>query len=106
MIGDLRHRIYITERVEDLNELGEPVETWVTRHTVWAQIEDLSTTERLRAGSSSAQITTRVTIRHRDGIHAGMRVLVGDRILEITGSPIDRDGRSRLIELACREVTP
>lgn len=106
MIGDLRHRVQVVELVSDLDDLGEPIDTWVLRHTVWAQIEDVSTTERLGAGSSSAQITTRVTIRHRDGIHAGMRVLAGDRTLEITGSPIDRDGRSRLTELACREVTP
>jgi SPP1 family predicted phage head-tail adaptor len=85
---------------------GEPLDTWTDAFTVWGSVEDLSGKEVLRDGAFSAQITTVVTIRHREGILSGQRIIVGSRTLELAAPPIDKTGRVREMELLCKEITP
>jgi SPP1 family predicted phage head-tail adaptor len=104
--GSLRRRVTIQERSASFDTFGEPLDTWTTFATVWAEIVDLSSTEIVRDGSFSAQITTTVTIRYRTGILSGMRVVDGTRTFEIVGPPIDREGRVRKLELPVKEIGP
>lgn len=104
--GALRHRVTIQERATGRDAVGQPVDSWQTFATRWAEVTDVEGRELVRDGAYSAQVTTLVRIRHLDGVTADMRVVHGSRTLELVGPPIDKEGRVRELELPCREVTP
>lgn len=82
--GRLRHRV----RIEELRDLldsngdtwqddatGETRQAWTEVDTVWAAIEPLSAREFVQSQAMQSQITARIVIRHRDGLHAAMRLV-------------------------------
>ena len=70
--------------------------------TVWAAIEPLKGSERLRAEQLENPVTHRVSIRHRAGVTPKMRIKFGTRILNIR-AVIDPEERNRSLELLCEE---
>ena len=104
--GNLRKRCAFQTQSTTQDAAGEPVDTWTTSFTVWGEVVDLSGREAVKDGAYTAQVTTLVTIRHRDGIKSGQRVVVGSRTLEIAAPPIDKQGRVRELEILCKEITP
>ncbi|AEE98030.1 phage head closure protein [Mahella australiensis] len=102
--GELRHRITIQEAISAQDKAGQPIEAWQDVVTVWAKIEDLNGREYLAAKQVPAnEVTTRITIRWRDGIKPTMRIITEQRIFDIQ-SIIDPDGRKQQLELMCKEV--
>ena len=101
--GLLRHRVTIQNLTTAQDSFGDIVETWSDFATVWAQVEDLSGREFFAAAQVNSEIKTRVRIRYMEGVKPTMRILHGTRTLEII-SPIDPDGKRRMLELLCREV--
>lgn len=102
--GELRHRITVQESIAVQDETGQPIETWQDIATIWAKIEDLNGREYLAAKQVPAnEVTTRITIRWRDGIKPTMRVITEQRIFDIQ-SIIDPDGCMQKLELMCKEV--
>lgn len=79
----LNKRIAIQERLAGRDDAGQPTDNWTDVVTdsadrkCWAEIKDISGREFISADATQATVTTRVTIRHRDGIAASMRVLYG-----------------------------
>lgn len=82
--GRLRHRV----RIEELRYLldsngdtwqddvtGETRQAWEEVATVWAAIEPLSAREFVQSQAMQSQITARIVIRYRDGLHAAMRLV-------------------------------
>lgn len=82
--GRLRHRVRI-ERLDYLRDTdddviqnpdtGETSQAWAEVATVWAAIEPLSAREFIQSQSTQAQIVARITIRHRSGLDAAMRLV-------------------------------
>lgn len=82
--GRLRHRVRIEELtylrdsngevIQDPNT-GETREEWAEVATVWAAIEPLSAREFIQSQAIQSQVTTRIVIRYRDGLHAAMRLV-------------------------------
>lgn len=76
----LRHRIDIEERVETVDtNTGARSHAWVSildseDPLIPAEIVPLSGREFVAAQAVQAGVTTRITIRHRDGLTAAMRV--------------------------------
>lgn len=101
-IGKLRHRITLQTPTLTQDSLGVVSETWSDTATVYAQIEAISGREFFDAARVNAEVTHRVRIRHRPGIVPAMRVLAGDRTLDIH-SVLDVDGRKRELTLMCVE---
>lgn len=73
--GNLRHRIAIETRAISRDSLGGVVEEWTPVATVWAEIVPLSGREFVAAQAAQAGVTTRITIRYRDGVTPSMRIL-------------------------------
>lgn len=74
--GPLRYRVTIQRPEVETNESGEAVVTdWLDVATVYAAIEALSGREWLASAEFRPGVTTRIRIRWRDGLDAGMRVL-------------------------------
>ena len=101
-IGRLRHRIILQTSTLTQDSLGVASEAWEDTATVYAQIEALSGREFFEAARVNAEVTHRVRIRYRPGIVPAMRVLAGDRTLDIR-SVLDVDGRKRELTLMCAE---
>lgn len=62
--GRLDRRIVIKSRDAGTNSFGEPVDTWTTLATVWANVAPVSDGERWRAGETLAAKACRFTIRY------------------------------------------
>ena len=102
-VGKLRHRVTI-QRLEEVDDgYGGVEEKWQNVATVWASVEPLRGNERYTAQQVQAELTHKVTIRYRAGIKPQMRLVYGNRILEIE-AVIDVEERHKWIELLCSEI--
>ncbi len=102
MIGALRHRVVIEQPVRTQNDSGGWTTVWTEVATVWASVEPLSGGEQLRAMQLEEKISHRVTIRHRTGITAKMRLNFGGRLFNIR-SALDRKERGRWLDILADE---
>lgn len=85
---------------QDVDELGQPIESWSEVATVWASVEDLTGREYQAAQSTQNPVQTRIRIRYRAGIQSSMRVLHGTDVYSIQ-AVLDRDGSKRELQLMC-----
>lgn len=72
--GKLDQRITLQRRVEERNEIGEAVITYIDAANVWAAVEPLSGRELYTAQQTQSEITTRIRIHWRRGVSERIRV--------------------------------
>jgi len=76
-------------------------ESWTPFDMVWAEVIDMlpSRGERLSEGMTMAARPVRIRIRYREDVTSDMRVIYGDRVMQITAGPaeIGRREESELI---------
>jgi SPP1 family predicted phage head-tail adaptor len=102
--GLLRHRVTIqADQGTTRNSVGEHIEDWQTWGEAWASIEPLSGKEIDDARQVAARATTRVTIRYRDGVHAGMRLVHDGEVLHVEAVLNERMADHWLV-LLCMEA--
>lgn len=99
--GSLWTRVTIEQATETRNAVGEPVLTWSTFATVWADVQSLSSREMERYGETVGFMTHRVMIRYLSGLTSAMRIQYRNRTLEI-GQILERD-RLWHQEIICTE---
>lgn len=84
--GKLRQAITIQERIKAQDAFGAPLNVW---QDVWkgvpAAVEPLSAREFIASAQYQSQVSARITIRYRDGLNAGMRILFRGKIYNIVG---------------------
>lgn len=74
--GKLRHRVQIQRPVPEQDlQTGEPITDWQAVADTWADISPVSGREFLAAGAEQSEVRAKITIRHRDGVDATMRVV-------------------------------
>lgn len=101
--GNLRHRVTIQRSTDALDATTQEItQTWTTLATVWAEVLDMSGSERFRAAQVQPGATVTVRIRYRDDVTSKMRIRHGSRYLNIE-SVIDMEGRNRERLLICSE---
>ncbi len=67
--GKLRHRVTLQEPVKEQNPItGAVINTWRDIATIWAEVAALSAREFIAAQASQGEVTTRITIRYREGV--------------------------------------
>lgn len=99
--GALRHRLALEAEAQAPDGYGGFATNWVHQFDVWAAIRPLSATRDEEAGNRVHAITHEITIRSRDGISAGMRLMnSGSNYLIDTLH--DPDGTGRY--LLCRTI--
>ncbi|MFD1951370.1 head-tail adaptor protein [Sphingomonas arantia] len=86
---DLPDRIAFQRKVAATGFASAGQEEWVPVDTVWAGVQDLlpSRSERTDDGLVLATGRARVRIRWRDDITADMRILHGERVMQIIAGP-------------------
>lgn len=103
--GRLRHRIDIQKpkQIQDTTT-GELRTVWQDVATnVAAAIEPLSVREFIAARQMQSAVTARITIRHRDGLTAQMRIIHGSRIYNPQGWLADPDSGLEYLTAPCSE---
>lgn len=101
--GKLRHRVEIQEPVISRNTFGEREEVWAHFAYAWASVEPLSAKEFTIAQQTQSKVSARITIRHREGISAIMRVLFRGKAYNIEGILTDKDSGIEYITLPVSE---
>ena len=97
----LDKRITLQARVAGQDEYGSPSQTWQNvvatgDGKLWASIVDVSGREFLAAGGTQNAVTTKITIRYRDGVAATMRALHGDVVYSIE-AVLEQDNHTSLL---------
>ena len=87
--GQLRDRITIERPIADDSFDGSGSGNWEVVALVRANVEDIlpSRAERIDGGINLASRPANVLIRYRPGIDAGMRFVMGNRVMEIIAGP-------------------
>lgn len=103
--GRLRHRISI-QKQKNLQDpdTGELRTIWQDVATnVSAAIEPLSVREFIAAQQMQSAVTARITIRYRDGLTPGMRIVHGSRIYNPQGWLSDPDSGLEYLTAPCSQ---
>lgn len=87
---------------ETTDSQGGRTPTWATRATLWAQEDQLSYVESIRASTATAERTTAWVIPFRDDVSVKDRITVGSRTLQVL-SVANTDGRRIQTRLVCTE---
>lgn len=104
--GKLRQKIMIkyNSAPDQTDANGVPLEDWQELMTIYAGKSGLKGRLFYEAASVHAESDAIFTIRYREGIKAGMRIIHGSDIYEINAPPVDADGRRRWLEIHARQV--
>ena len=76
-------RVTLETPTATANSLGEPVLSWSTFATVWANVEPLSAREAIHYGEVLGIMSHKVTMRYLEGLTSAMRIDYKGRRLEI-----------------------
>lgn len=104
MGGRLNHRITIEVATETKDAAGQPVASWSTFATVWADRRDVKGGERFASSQNIAERAATFRIRWRGDVNEKMRVLDEGATYEIVGIAGDR--RGGWLELSCSSQNP
>lgn len=101
--GDLNRRITIQEYGRTKDEAGQVIKDWIDRVTVWANVKSqtgMGVVTGDQGGVEASVTRYSFRIRHRQGIDASMRVLMGGVTYDITSVQMDED-RREWTDLVC-----
>lgn len=103
-VGRLNKRITFLKRRETGDEYGSHFE-WEPAFSAWATVSPERTSEpTLRNDVQKPQAGFKIYMRYRKGICPDMRILYGDRLLEIAGPPVDLEERNAVLQISAEEV--
>ena len=99
----MRQRITIQDKEATRDSFGEEVINWVDWITVWAAVEPLTGREFLDAKMVTAEVTTRIRIRHLEGMLPEKRVVFGLKFYDVK-AVIHVKEKEREDHLMCQEI--
>lgn len=99
--GQLDQRVTVERLVQGVDEIGQPVDSWLPIFTAWAAVEPLVGREFIAAQAAQSEVSTRIRLRYRPGVTSADRVIHEDRTYNIT-SAADVHSDHRELVLMCR----
>jgi SPP1 family predicted phage head-tail adaptor len=102
--GRYKQRITIQDPARLKNSTGEVESVWTEHSSRWAEVRELSGSERYIDPVVMETASHQVKMRYEPGITQDMRILYDGKTLDIR-SIIDPDERKRELVLICRETT-
>lgn len=106
--SDAKHKITITQRSETLDDLGGIAISEATLATIWAIIEPIKQSERVKYDKLDSEVTHKIIVRY-DSIFADpltavkYRINFGSRVFEVHQA-IDYFEDNRFVEIVANEV--
>ena len=101
--GSLTSRISILQRSTSVDSIGQPVETWSTLATVWADVRHTGGLEAIKADRDTSIVRASMRVRWRTDVNAGMRVTHAGSAYEIRAVLPD-SRRREYVDLVCERV--
>ena len=103
IIGALKKRITLQSPVKVTDTMGGTTISWKNEATVWAAIWSTLSSEAVRSGQLTLEITHRIRIRHRTDIKGSWKILYDGKYYSIV-SIIDPNMDHKLLDLLCKET--
>ena len=100
----LNSKVVIKQPAAVQDAAGQPIPTWTTLATVWANIRSLNGLETIKGGAEASVAKASIRIRYRADVTAAMRVVHGSTTYEIKAVLPDVAGK-RHVDLACAVIT-
>ena len=85
VIGSLRHRVTVCDKVTAEDNIGGTYDTWVDLFTISAKVEPVGAREQLFSMQMNHRVTHRVTIRYNANVLPEHRLTHKGRTLNIKG---------------------
>ena len=101
--GRLNQRVSIQYLASGQDSIGQPVQTWSTLATVWANIRYNTGAEAIKGDAGVSTAKASIRIRRRTDVNAGMRVLHGSVVFGIEAVLPD-ELRKTHVDLVCEVV--
>ncbi len=101
--GQLKYRIALQQRGTVQDAIGQPVEVWVTLATVWGSIRYPSGLSAIKSSADVSTAQASIRIRYRDGLDAGLRVIVDGQAYGIDALLPNRS--EGYIDLVCKRAS-
>ncbi len=103
--GWLSHRVSVESGASAPDGAGGETVLWDTLATLWAHIAPTDATETIVAGHLSGIVTHLVTVRFRDDLAGGMRIVFRGRTFRVLAVH-DPDESRRYLVAKCTEEAP
>jgi SPP1 family predicted phage head-tail adaptor len=103
-IGQLNSRVVIEQPSSTQDDIGQPVLTWTTLDTVWANVRYLQGAEAIKADAVTSVAKASIRIRRRTDVTSAMRVTLGSTTFQILAVLPDEESRERL-DLVCEVLS-
>jgi head-tail adaptor len=104
-IAAMRERFVIEQPVETPDAAGGASIVWVAGPAFWGRIEARGGREPVVGERVEPGVATRITLRFRTGLSAGMRLRAGSRLFSIRAA-FDPDGQRERLVLEAEEIAP
>ncbi len=104
-VGARGRRFVLEMPVETPDGFGGVLRSYVAGPQLWGAIELLRGSERFVAARAEQAVTHRVTLRYREGVSGGMRLVRGLRRFAIR-SASDPDGTRKRLVCLVEEIAP
>ncbi len=98
--GPLNTRIVVEQQSTAQDALGQPVQTWTTYATLWADVKHSSGIEAIKAGAEASIVRASIRIRYKTGVTSAMRVTHGTTTYNIVAVLPDVSGK-QFTDLVC-----
>ena len=102
MIGKMRRRVTIEQKLSAADGGGGASESWVPIDTVWAWMHPVGQAEPVQGEQKRSLRTFEITMRYRSDVTPAHRLVFGQTVLAIL-SVIDREDARRWLVLTCEE---
>jgi len=101
--GKMRSRLLVQKVTRTVDSFGQGVPVWTDFARLWGHLAPMEGEELVNAQQVTAKVTHKVTIRRRDDIVAQMRIIAGNRTLNIETAPVSVDDRPEYMSFECAE---
>ena len=102
-IGRLNQRVALQEPTYTADALNQPVVSYTTKATVWAQVEPMTGKEYETAKAIHSEVELRVIIRYYSGLSTHWRLVHGTRTYEIL-AVLNLSSGKKDLKLLCKEA--
>lgn len=100
LAGTLSNLIQLQRKTSGKDSIGQPVETWSTYASVWADVRMLTGRETISSGTDVGTASASVRIRYRSDVTNGDRLIAQGFIFNI-GAPLPGVAGLEYTDLPC-----
>lgn len=98
--GLLNSRVVVQQQSTTQDAVGQPLNTWSTFATLWADVRHTSGIEAIKDSAIASVVRASIRVRYRGDLTAAMRVIHGGTTYNIVAVLPDIGGKE-YVDLAC-----